>query len=169
MLTVDECVLFFAASANRPGACAYLMPVKDAGKKRGYAMKQNEVSEEKLTEYSYWNIDGQHSIYAAKFLRCQEMVKHGNSTELIQVYEKRKAQIVVDPEPQVATVISAIANEEAQTLYVKQPYYDILQHLRSQWIFNNSPSWPTTGVTEGSSARIDWDVRFYLLLTDNFM
>ena len=41
------------------------------------------------------------------------MVKDGNSTELIEVYEKRKAQIGVDPEPQVATAISAIANEEA--------------------------------------------------------
>ena len=84
------------------------------------------------------------------------------------MYEKRKARIVVDPEPQVATTISAIANEEAQSLYVKQPYYDILQHLRSQWIFNNSSSQPTTGVTKGSSARIDWDVCLYLLFTDNF-
>ena len=95
------------------------------------------------------------------------MVKDGNSIELIQVYEKRKAQIVA--EPQVATAISAMANEEAQSLYVKQPYYDILQHLRSQWIFNNSPSRPATGVTEGSSARIDWDVCLYLLLTIIFM
>ena len=45
---VNECVLFFAASANRPGACAYLMPVKNAGKKKGIPMKQSEVSEEKL-------------------------------------------------------------------------------------------------------------------------
>ena len=39
---VDECVLFFAASANRPGACAYLMPVKNAGKKKGTLMKLSE-------------------------------------------------------------------------------------------------------------------------------
>ena len=64
---VDECVMFFVASANRPGACAYLMLVKDAGKEKGIPMKQSEVSEEKLTDYSYWILDGQHSIYAAKF------------------------------------------------------------------------------------------------------
>lgn len=158
---IDECMLFFAASANRPGACAYLMPVKNAGKKKGVPMKLGEIEEEKLTTYSYWIIDGQHSIYAAKLLRHQEMEEGGQSQGLVEVYEKRKARIVVDPEPQVATAISAIANEEAQSLYVKQPYNDILEHLRSQWVFNNSPSKPTTGVIEGSPARKDWDVSLY--------
>ena len=88
---VDEVVLFFGASANRPGACAYLMPVKEAGKKKGVPMTVSEVMEEKLTEYSYWIIDGQHSIYTAKFLQYQEMEKDGSSQELIKVYEKRKA------------------------------------------------------------------------------
>ncbi len=166
---VDECMLFFAASANRPGACAYLIPVKSAGKKKGTPMKLSEVIEDKLTEYSYWIIDGQHSIYAAKYLRYQEMEKDGRSQELVAVYEKRKARIVVDPEPEVATAISAIANEEAQTLYVKQPYYDILQHLRSQWVFNNSPSRPMPGVTEGSPSCKDWDVCLYPLLFYNYM
>lgn len=158
---IDECMLFFAASANRPGTCAYLMPVKNAGKKKGDPMKLGEIVEEKLTTYSYWIIDGQHSIYAAKFLRRQEMEEGGQSQQLVEVYAKRKARIVVDPEPEVATAISAIANEEAQSLYVKQPYNDILQHLRSQWVFNNSPSKPTTGVIEGSPSRKDWDVSIY--------
>ena len=79
----------------------------------------------------------------------------------VEVYEKRKAQIVVDPEPQFARAISAIANEKSQSLYVKQPYNDILQHLRSQWVFNNSPSKPTIEVIEGSPSRKDWDVNLY--------
>lgn len=63
-------MLFFGASANRPRACAYLMPAKNAGnKKKGIPMKLSEVVEEKLSEYSYWIINGQHSIYAARFLR----------------------------------------------------------------------------------------------------
>ena len=77
--------------------------------------------------------------------------------------KKRKARIVVDLQPEVATTISAIANEEAQSLYVKQPYSDILKHLRSQWVFNNSPSRPMPGVTEGSPSRKDWDVILYPL------
>ena len=89
-------------------------------------MKLSEVIEDKLTEYSYWIINGQHLIYAAKFLRYQEMEKDGRTKDLIQIYEKRKAQIVVDPEPHVVAAISAIANKEAQSLYVKQPYYDVL-------------------------------------------
>ena len=88
---MDECVLFFGASANRPGACAYLMPVKNAGKKKGTPMKLSEVKEEKINEYSYWIIDGQHLIYVAKFLRYQKMEKDGRAKDLIQVYEKRKA------------------------------------------------------------------------------
>ena len=82
---VHECVLFFGARANRPGACAYLMPVKNAGKKKGIPMKVSEVIEDKLTEYSYWIIDGQHSIYAAKLLRYQEIEKDGRSQELVAV------------------------------------------------------------------------------------
>ena len=122
-------------------------------------MKVSEVIEDKLTEYSYWIIDGQHSIYAAKLLRYQEIEKDGRSQELVAVYEKRKARIVVDPEPEVATAIFV----EAQSLYVKQPYSDILKHLRSQWVFNNSPSRPMPGVTEGSPSCKDWDVSLYPL------
>ena len=164
---VDEWVLFFPASANRPRACAYLMPVKNAGKKKGTPMKLSEVKEEKLTEYSYWIIDGQHSIYAAKFLRYQEMEKDGRAKDFIQVYEKRKAQIVVDTEPHVATAIFAIVNEEAQSLYIKQPYYDVLQHLISPWIFNNSPSRQASRVTKGSPSCKDLDVCPYPLLSYN--
>ena len=105
---------FCAASANRPGACAYLMPINNVGEKKGIPMKVSEVIEDKLTEYSYWIIDGQHSIYAAKLLMYQEIEKDGHSQELVAIYEKRKARIVVGPQPKVATTILAIANEEAQ-------------------------------------------------------
>ena len=86
---------------------------KEHRQEEGIPMKQSEVLEEKLIEYSYWILDGQHFIYATKFSRCQEMVKDGSSIELIQVYEKRKAQIVVDLEPRAMVAIFAIANKEA--------------------------------------------------------
>ena len=54
------------------------------------------------------------------------MEKDGCSQDLVAMYEKRKASIVVDLEPKVAIPITTIANEEAQSLYVKQPFYDIL-------------------------------------------
>ena len=91
------------------------------------------------------------------------------SQKLIQVYEKRKARIVVNPTPQVATTIFAIANEEAKALYVKQPYSDILMHLRSQWIFNKSPSKPLHGATEGSTSRANWDVSKNYFLSYTFL
>ena len=84
------------------------------------------------------------------------------------MYEKREARIVVDPQPKVATAIFAIANEEARSLYVKQPYFDILKQIRSQWVFNNSPSRPMPGVTEGSPSCQDWDVCPYSLLSYNY-
>ena len=41
-------------------------------------------------------------------------MKDGRAKDLVQVYEKVKAQVVVDLEPQVAMAIFAIANEESQ-------------------------------------------------------
>lgn len=162
---VNTCMKFFAASANRPSACAYLMPVKNGGQKTGIPMKGQEVVEDRLLSYKYWILDGQHSIYAAKYLRWQEMKKDSCCEELRRVYEKRKARIVVDPQPHVAIAISAIANEEAQALYVKQPYGNILKHLRSQWVFNQPPPRPAHGVTEGSISRANWDVCQFSLLS----
>ena len=129
---INSCMLFFAKFANRPVACACLMHVNNCSPKKGAPMMLNEVKEEKVQEYKYWIIDGQHSIYAFKFLRFQEMRLESGSQNIIQVCEKRKSQIVVNPRPQVSTTISAIANMEAKALYVKQPYSDILKHLRSQ-------------------------------------
>ena len=63
---INSCMLFFAKSANRPAACAYLMPVNNCSPKKGVPMMLNEVKEEKIQEYKYWIIDSQHSIYAAK-------------------------------------------------------------------------------------------------------
>jgi len=65
--------------------------------------------------------------------------------------------------------ISSIANEEAQALYVKQPYSDILKNLRSQWNFNKSPLRPGHGVIEGSTSHANWDVCQDLLLTYNYL
>ena len=48
---VDDCMLFFGASGNRPSACAYLMPVKEVGQRKGVTMKLSEVKEERLTKY----------------------------------------------------------------------------------------------------------------------
>ena len=87
---VDEGVLFFVANEIRPRACAYLMLVKNAGKKKGIPMRLSEVIEEKLLEYLYWIINGQYSIYAKKNLRYQEMEKDGCSQNLIEVNTKRK-------------------------------------------------------------------------------
>jgi len=66
------------------------MPVKDAGIRKGIPMKLR-VKEEHITKYSYWIIDGQHSIYATKLLRYQEREKYGCSEELVRVYKKGKA------------------------------------------------------------------------------
>ena len=151
-------MMFFAASANRPSACAYLMLVNDGHVRKGIPMKVAEVKEDKLIDYKYWIIDGQHSIYAAKMLRYQEEKKPGNLKDLRRVYKERKARIVVDAPPQVSTAISAIANEEAKALYVKQPYSEILKHLRSQWIFKGRPPKPGQGEKEGAESRASWDV-----------
>ena len=58
---------------------------------------------------------------------------------LIDVYKFRKARIVVNAPPFIVAAISAIANDEAKALYVKQPYSQILRHFRSQWIFSRRP------------------------------
>ncbi|MCO5596623.1 hypothetical protein L7F22_050690 [Adiantum nelumboides] len=93
---------------------------------------------------------------AFKILRYQEKKTLDDpvSQELVKVYE---ARIVVDATPQVATAISAIANEQAKVLYVKQPYTDILKHLKSQWEFHKLPARPSLGVTEGHPTRANWD------------
>ena len=47
-------MMFFAASANRPSACAYLMPINDGHVRKGIPMKVAEVKEDKLIDYKYW-------------------------------------------------------------------------------------------------------------------
>ena len=116
---VKTCMMFFAASANRPLACAYLMPINNGHVRKGTPMKVAEVKEDKLIEYKYWIIDGQHSIYAAKMLRYQEEKNPRDLKDLRRVYKESKARNIVDAPPQVSTAIFAIANEEAKALYVK--------------------------------------------------
>ncbi|MCO5548552.1 hypothetical protein L7F22_002012 [Adiantum nelumboides] len=96
-------------------------------------------------------------IKSLTLLAHQKMAKDGESQKLIAVYEKRNARIVVDPPPQVATAISAIANEQAKVLYVKKPYSEILNHLCSQWIFKQCPPRPKHGEKEGVESRASWD------------
>ena len=85
-------------------------------------------------------------------LRYQEEKKPRHLKDLRRVYKERKACIVVDAPPQVSTAILAIANEEAKALYVKQPYSEILKHLRSQWIFKGRPPKPSQGEKEGAES-----------------
>ena len=151
-LQVKTCMMFFAASANRPSACAYLMPVNDGHVRKGIPMTVAEVKEDKLIDYKYWIIDGQHSIYAAKMLCYQEEKKSRNLKDLRRVYKERKARIVVDAPPHVSTAILAIANKEDKALYVKQPYSEILKHLRSQWIFKGCPPKLGQGEKEGAKS-----------------
>ena len=80
-------------------------------------MHKEEVQVEKLLEYTYWILAGQHSIYAA-------------------------------PED-ASCKISLMANMEAQTILKNQPYIDILQHLRAQWIAFGRPKKPIQGLVKG--------------------
>lgn len=161
-----ESVLFgFSESTTRPAACAYLMPVKNAKSKEGIPMKVEEVEESKLQEYKYWILDGQHSIYAAKVLLFNQQSNEETFQRLIDVYKFRKARIVVNAPPFVATAISAIANDEAKALYVKQPYSQILRHLQSQWIFSGRPTRAAIGIAEGHVSRAGWDVSDFLLFS----
>ena len=161
-----EGVLFgFSRSTTKPAACAYLMPIQNAKTKGGTPLAVEEIEESKIKDYHYWILDGQHSIYAAKFLLHNQQNNKEIFERLIDVYKFRKARIVVNAPPLVATAISTIANEEAKALYVKQPYSQILKHLRSQWIFSGRPPRPGTGIVEGNSARAGWDVSYFLFLS----
>ena len=161
-----EGVLFgFSRSTTKPAACAYLMPIHNAKTKEGTPLAIEEVEESKLKDYQYWILDGQHSIYAAKVLLHNQQNNKEIFQRLIDVYKFKKARIVVNAPPFVATAISAIANEEAKALYVRQPYSQILKHLRSQWIFSGRPSRAATGVAEGHPSRSAWDVSYFLYLS----
>ena len=67
-LEVNERLKGYISHKNRPASCAYLMPIKYLGEKQGTPLTMEQLSEAKLQDYSYWIIDGQHSIYAAKVL-----------------------------------------------------------------------------------------------------
>lgn len=161
-----ESMLFgFSRSTTKPAACAYLMPVRNAKSKQGTPLALEEIEESKVQEYHYWILDGQHSIYAAKVLLHNQQKNKEIFQRLIDVYKFRKARIVVNAPPFIATAISAIANDEAKALYVKQPYSQILRHLRSQWIFSGRPPRAATGVAEGHVSRAGWDVSDFFLLS----
>ena len=81
-----------------------------------------------------------------------------NKMDLKDIYRYQKARIIVDAPAEVCVAISRLANLEAQALFKKQPYGEILKHLRAQWVHYNKPSRPTPGLTKAHSSRIDWDV-----------
>ena len=85
---VELNTFIFARSATRPASAAYLMPVNNYVKKGGIPMSLREVKKEKVMEYKYCIIDGQHSIYAAKIFKYQEMQKASASEGLVDVYSK---------------------------------------------------------------------------------
>ena len=60
----------------------------------------------------------------------------------------------------VCVAISQLANLEAQALFKKKPYGEILKHVRAQLVHYNKPSCPTLGLTKGHSSRIDWNVSY---------
>ena len=69
-MQVGERLQGYIEHKNRPASCAYLMPIKYLGEKQGVPLTKEQVVEAKLHEYTYWIIDGQHSIYAAKVVMC---------------------------------------------------------------------------------------------------
>ena len=146
----------FAGCRNRPSSCAYLMPIKEHGAKKGYPMKKEEIIENKLQQYHYWIIDGQHSIYAAKAIRDSDLQVF--SASLKDIYEFRSARIIVDAEPRITLAISKIANDEAQALYIKQDLSNVLTHLRDLWKFAKRPARPSPGIKQGSESRSQYDV-----------
>lgn len=153
-------MMSFAQSRNRPSSCAYLMPVKNHGPKKGEPMKKEEVIEKNLGTYHYLIIDGQHSIYAAKAIRDEQKLEE-KTQEVETVYEFRSARIVVNVEPRITVAISRIENDEARALYIKQDLSDVLMQQRNQWIFAGHPSRPSHGVKQGSESRTKYDVSQY--------
>ena len=99
---------------------------------------------------------GQHYIYAAKVVMCNQLLPE--KMDLKDIYCYQKACIVVNAPPEVCVAISQLANLEAQALFKKQSYGEILQHLRAQWVHYKKPSCPTPNLTKGNSSCIDWDV-----------
>ena len=106
----------------------------------GIHKKKDEVKVEDIQNYDYWIIDGQHSISCAKILVTNDL--DDDLVHLKDVYRYRKARIIIDAPPQVTVAISRMANIEAQALFTKQPYSDILKHLRVQYKYYEKPSRP---------------------------
>lgn len=154
---VNELVKSFAMLSKHPATCAYLMPFH---KETNIPMHKEEVQVEKLWEYTYWILAGQHSIYAAKLF-----IRDGKGEAFEQrkcFYTRRKARIVVNAPEDASCKISSMANMEAQTILKNQPYIDILQHLRAQWIAFGRPKKPIQGLVKGHKDRQNWDVSYKL-------
>ena len=70
---------------------------------------------------------------------------------------------MVNAPPHVTVAISKMANLESQALFTKQPYSDILRHLRAQYNHYGKPARPAVGAPKGHASRKDWDVSKLLL------
>lgn len=124
-------------------------------------LKSDEVHLDKLQQYHYWILSGQHSIMAARaFLRNKS--KKYASRKLF--YEKRLARIIVDAPREVSVRISRMENIETQTSMKTQPYVEILKHARGQWLAYSKPTKPKGGVPVGHESRKLWDVSLHLFL-----
>lgn len=155
---------WFTSRANNPSSCAYLMPISWIKDDKAIAMKKDEVKVEDVQKYSYWIIDGQHSISAAKALVQADPLPE-DIEYLRDVYKFRKARIIVDAPAKVTVAISRLANMEAQALFTKQPYSQILRHLRAQYDYYGKPPRPGVGVPKGHESRSAWDVSACVLCT----
>lgn len=51
-----------------------------------------------------------------------------------------------------------MANLENQAVLKKQPYFEILRHVRRQWQSFGSPTKAHQGMPKGSKERANWDV-----------
>ncbi|MCO5561005.1 hypothetical protein L7F22_014626 [Adiantum nelumboides] len=147
---------WFTSKANNPASCAYLMPIDWVQEHKAIPKKKDQVKVEDIQNYDYWIIDGQHLISCAKMLVTTNDLDEG-LVHLKDVYRYQKARIIVDAPTQVTVAISRIANIEAQALLTKQPYNDILKHLRAQYIHYGKPSRPGVGIAKGHASRVSWD------------
>ncbi|MCO5611338.1 hypothetical protein L7F22_065591 [Adiantum nelumboides] len=153
---------WFTSTANNPTSCAYLMPIDWVQEHKAIPKKKDQVKVEDIQNYDYWIVDGQHSISCAKMLVTTDDLDEG-LVHLKDVYRYRKARIIVDAPTQVTVAISRIANIEAQALLTKQPYNDILKHLRAQYIHYGKPSRPGLGIAKRHASRVSWDLYIVLI------
>ena len=141
------------AGHSRPNSnTADLMPYDP---KTEEPLRSDEVQFEKLDQYHYWILSGQHSIMAARFFLHSGSPKYARRKAF---YARRISRIVVNAPMAVAVRISRMENIETQTIMKTQPYVEILKHARGQWLAYNCPDKPKPGVPSEHESRKMWNV-----------